>query len=431
MPHISYSCELFIVLMLNNSAIYMKIKIILSLLLFPISVTFSQVGIGTITPHPSSLLEVSSVTGGVLVPRMTLAQKTAIIPNAANNGLLIYQTDGSAGFWYCNGVAWVTFTSSGWSLIGDGATNPATNFLGTTDNNDFTFATANTERIRVKTDGNIGINQNNPTAKLHITGTAPVFRLQDGSEATNKVLTSDANGNAKWGPNNLAVVDDDWRFTAGTTFADPAYHKGPVVIGRSGPTTHHLDVDNGSPTGTTIGIGDVEKIIDGSNETIFSHRLVSFRDNQEDFGHPTNRWNTIYATNGVVQTSDKNKKIDIKPISYGIKEVMKLNPVSYYWKEEKCNNLLIPENKKQLKLGVIAQELEKIIPEAVYTYEYKHTNEESDTFERHNLSRIGVNYEELIPILVKAKQEQDLEVIKLKVETEALAERVKQLSKSN
>ena len=54
---------------------------------------------------PSAILDLSSTSLGMLVPRMTEAQKL-LISNPAN-GLLIYQTNQVIGFWYYNGSAWV------------------------------------------------------------------------------------------------------------------------------------------------------------------------------------------------------------------------------------------------------------------------------------------------------------------------------------
>lgn len=55
--------------------------------------------------------------------------------------------------------------------------------------------------------GNVGINTTNPTTKLHVISSATntAFRMQDGTEGSGKVLTSDANGNAHWeSPSGLA-----------------------------------------------------------------------------------------------------------------------------------------------------------------------------------------------------------------------------------
>jgi len=66
-------------------------------LLFPIAflafsyTALAQVGIGTITPDASSILDLTSK--GLLAPRMTSAQRTAIASPAT--ALLVYQTDGT------------------------------------------------------------------------------------------------------------------------------------------------------------------------------------------------------------------------------------------------------------------------------------------------------------------------------------------------
>jgi len=75
----------------------------------------AQVGIGTITPNASAALDISSTAGGLLVPRMTTAQRTAIASPAT--GLMVFQTDGTAGFYYNSGTpaspAWVFVQNGG------------------------------------------------------------------------------------------------------------------------------------------------------------------------------------------------------------------------------------------------------------------------------------------------------------------------------
>ncbi len=67
--------------------------------LFIISLsTFSQVGIGTIHPDPSSALDVTSESLGILVPRMTTLNRTNISEPA--NSLLVYDTDERSFFYY-------------------------------------------------------------------------------------------------------------------------------------------------------------------------------------------------------------------------------------------------------------------------------------------------------------------------------------------
>lgn len=408
-----------------------KMKLFVTLLILASQFALGQVGINTTTPHPSAMLDLNSTVSGLLIPRMTQAQKTAI-PTPAT-GLLIYQTDATTGFWYYNGTAWVTFSSTGWNILGDVGTNPTTNFLGTIDNQDFVIATNNNERVRIQTDGDIGVNQPNPTTKIHITGTNPSFRLVDGSQAANKVLTSDANGKATWSNNNTitGAPDDDWRFNSGSSYASPIHHIGPVVIGRTGTTTHHIDVDNGANTGTTMGIGNNEYLQDGNNETQFSHNFVPLTDDYLDLGSSTKRWRTIYATNGTIQTSDANDKTNIQKIKYGVEDLAKLKTISFKWKNEHYLQEEIPSNKRETKIGLIAQDLEKVIPEVVYNHTWRPKSEkENKEFVKVENKYLGVNYEELVAVLVKAKQEQQLEIEQLEKETAELLQKVK-LLKSN
>lgn len=53
--------------------------------------SFAQVGIKTTNPHPSSILDLSTNSGGLLLPRMTLAQRNAIASPA--EGLMVYNLD--------------------------------------------------------------------------------------------------------------------------------------------------------------------------------------------------------------------------------------------------------------------------------------------------------------------------------------------------
>ena len=69
-----------------------------------------QLGIGTTTPQPSSILDVSSTTKGLLVPRMTEIQKNAISTPA--EGLLLYQTDVFNGFYYRDSPSWLRILST-------------------------------------------------------------------------------------------------------------------------------------------------------------------------------------------------------------------------------------------------------------------------------------------------------------------------------
>jgi hypothetical protein len=109
---------------------------------------FAQTGIGTSTPDPSAKLHVSSTDKGLLIPRMTIAQRSGISSPA--NGLMVYQTDGVTGFYVNTGSSgtpswtrlntdWtksgndISFSGGNVSLTGNQTVSgnvTATNFIG-------------------------------------------------------------------------------------------------------------------------------------------------------------------------------------------------------------------------------------------------------------------------------------------------------------
>jgi hypothetical protein len=87
-------------------------QIITSLVFISCSLfSYSQnVGVGTNAPHASAALEVKDSARGILIPRMTATQRTSITSPA--EGLMVYQTDGSKGFWYYDGAIWKNVSAS-------------------------------------------------------------------------------------------------------------------------------------------------------------------------------------------------------------------------------------------------------------------------------------------------------------------------------
>ena len=128
----------------------------------------AQVGIGTTNPDASAILDVTETTRGILIPRMTAAQKTAIVAPA--QGLLVYQTNSAQGFYYFDGTAWnylSTATLDAWSKTGNNATDDTVNFIGTTDVQDLVFKANNVEVMRIQPSGNVAIGANLDTARLY------------------------------------------------------------------------------------------------------------------------------------------------------------------------------------------------------------------------------------------------------------------------
>lgn len=79
--------------------------------------TSGRVGIGTITPDSSAILELRSSDQGLLMPRMTMSQRDSI--GLPATGLLIYQTDAKPGFYFFSDSTWKGIAVKGIFTIGD------------------------------------------------------------------------------------------------------------------------------------------------------------------------------------------------------------------------------------------------------------------------------------------------------------------------
>lgn len=109
-----------------------------------------SINTGGIPPNTSAILDIASNTKGILVPRMTSTERTAITTPA--NGLLVYDNTTNT-FWFYNGTVWTELAaggggSSNWNVAGNNIYN------------------ANTE--------NVGIGTAAPDAKLTVTGDATI-----------------------------------------------------------------------------------------------------------------------------------------------------------------------------------------------------------------------------------------------------------------
>ena len=135
--------------------------------------TFSQgVSINSTGNAASSdaMLDINSTASGLLIPRMTQAQRNAI--TTPSTSLLLYQTDADSGFYFYDGTNWTPFliggnaANSGWATKGNNGTVAGTNFIGTTDAVDWVIKTNNGERARVDQNGNVGIGTTTPNDDL-------------------------------------------------------------------------------------------------------------------------------------------------------------------------------------------------------------------------------------------------------------------------
>jgi hypothetical protein len=110
-------------------------------------------------------------------------------------------------------------------------------------------------------------------------------------------------------------------------------------------------------------------------------------DNSYSLGSSSARWSSVWSANGTIQTSDARLKTNIKTLAYGIKEIMQMNPVGYNWKTDSLG---------KPKIGLIAQEVQELVPEVV-------TGNVKTTV-------LGMNYAELVAVLINTIQQQQKEL---------------------
>jgi len=123
-----------------------------------------SVGIGTSSPHPSARLHIEDNARGLLIPNVALTATNVAAPvTSPAPSLLVYNTNTagtgatavSRGFYYWDGSQWVRLADGGkaWLLTGNAGTNPAANFLGTTDAQPLCIRVNNQETFRFNPPG--------------------------------------------------------------------------------------------------------------------------------------------------------------------------------------------------------------------------------------------------------------------------------------
>jgi len=257
------------------------------------------------------------------------------------------------------------------------------------------------------------------------------FALGGGKWAATTVgkTYTEANGNYSYAMGYNSAANGNYSFAMGggsTTLADYTFALGygltnnsfkSFVIGQYNEPLGAVsnvwnDVDPLFIVANGTAILNPDLVITPSNaltiykngNTMLKGNFYPTLDNSYDLGTATNAWKNVICHN-ITPLSDARLKDRISPLSYGLADILKLKPVSFIWKNSSDQNL---------NLGFIAQDVKLVMKELVA--------ESNDP-----LKTLTLNYNGIIPVLVKAIQEQQKLIDDLKQENELLRAKVDQI----
>lgn len=409
-------------------------------------------------PLASAMLDVTSTTSGFLVPRMTLAQKTGI--GAPATGLLVYQTNGTAGFWYYNGAVWVQLGGSDgdWTISGVNQYSAVSGNVGIG-----TVAPA----YKLQVMGNAGFNDylyHNGDANTFMLYTADLVRFYAGGlrmldlseAATDQVVINEnsADINFRVESNGLTqaflvdagldAVSVNKTPIAGDLFSVQGTAARPWVTNSYSTTTGGGALYAVS-TNTGLGFNNFEGITYGTYSGVWG--LADFNGNQfgagfgvwggtnDNTGGDANQWglytdDKCYALSYWIPSDERLKK-DVKPVTNAIDDIMKLNAVSYYWDME--NNSTFGFGTETKNYGFLAQDLNEVFPDLVsensIAAPVAHPQRMRLSNENAHYEFSSVNYLSLIPINIQATKEQQILIEELQKVIEELEQRISELEK--
>ena len=280
------------------------------------------------------------------------------------------------------------------------------------------------QRMVIKNDGNVGIGTTAPQRKLHVfAGSAgnvtsyfgSQLVVENSSHTYINLLAPDANETAimfgKPAANN----------SGGVFYNNPnavnglQFRTNGNVTRMTLSSTGNLDIAGGR-----LSFGTLEYLQDGGAYDIATNSdLIPLVDNQRSLGEGGNRWSQVWAVDGTINTSDARDKANIRDLEYGMKEIMQLRATKFNWKSDA---------EKTDKIGLIAQELQKVLPEVVRDWEYEQITEEGPR-EKVATPRLGVMYADIIPVVIKGMQEQQQTIEKQQAQIEELKTLVSKLTR--
>lgn len=266
--------------------------------------------------------------------------------------------------------------------------------------------TFSTPALLIDSSGNVGIGTTSPTARLSVSSAQGIVTLASTTGTNYTAYYSTNTGGGFWA--GLESSSGGSIFTGTSAYSAVVGHSGAYPLSFATNNTERMRIDSsgnllvGLTSDTSYPASGLEMTpnagasqirIGHTNGTATGNYYASFSYNSGIIGSISQN-----GTMGVLFniTSDERLKTNIvdAPSASSIIESIKIR--SFDWKSDGSHN----------RYGVIAQELNQLVPEAVHT-------PVTDT------EMMGVDYSKLVPVLIKYVQELSAEVTALKAKVGA------------
>jgi hypothetical protein len=381
---------------------------------------------------------------------------TGFIATSDTSGVLQLQTGGTTAVTVDasqNVTLAGTLTATGVTTVPAGtAAAPAITTTGDTNTGIFfpaadtiAFSEGGAEAMRIDSSGNLGIGTTSPVAKLSVdhaialtgNGAAKPASLGYGMYLLNGLGTVvySAAGTAFYaGDAERARIDSSGDLLVGTTSAVTSARAifnrssgANIVISQSilsnGNSTYfsaknndtvqrQCDIGVYKHAGITNSAGYVSYVEEeGTAQYTWVGNDGNFRISSDPAAIGTNG-GTVVGT----QSSDERLKNIVGGLQYGLSQILALEPIAFAMKDS-------PNNKK---IGFSAQQVQPIIPEAVYDtgdcidgYDADPEDKMVQT-PKSDRTKLAMEYTQIVPVLVKAIQEQQALITQLQADVAAL-----------
>jgi hypothetical protein len=146
-------------------------------------------------------------------------------------------------------------------------------------------------------------------------------------------------------------------------------------------SSHRIPLTAGQVAGTNFNVQyNNAGNLDGAPDFIYSGSKVGVNNSVSDLTYNLEVSGSIRASDALLSNSDERLKENIYPIDNALSRVSQIEGVYFNW-----------NNKTERQVGVIAQQVEKVLPEVV--------SEDKDSY-------LSVDYSKLVPLLFEAINEQ-------------------------